>query len=185
MVSEATDGRTVVVGAGLAGLVLSHNQASLAICFVLEEAKLTLATLLPLGNIGEISEQLSFDAADLILVFVCYGADFLGESNDGGELDIFRLRRLILITGRLVGIHTQLWVFGEDLGRTLHRRRPWQRQQLHVELWRCRKRHRDHRLPSSPSLRHHQTWKRPTRRPGASTRPRGPWSPQPWARCSL
>jgi len=102
----ATGGRTVVVGAGLAGLVLSHNQAGLAIRLVLEEAKLTLATLLPLGNIGEISEQLSFDAAELVLVFVCYGVDFLGESNDRSELDIFRLRRLILITGRLVGVRT-------------------------------------------------------------------------------
>lgn len=49
---------TVVVGADLEGLVAAHDEADLLGLLVLEQSDVTGAALLPLGRVGNESEQL-------------------------------------------------------------------------------------------------------------------------------
>lgn len=79
---------TVVVSADLEGLVTAHHQAGLVVLGVPQQSHVTGTTLLPLLAGGVESEQLSAHLEALLLeFFVGLGLDFLGEADDGLEVN--------------------------------------------------------------------------------------------------
>jgi hypothetical protein len=89
---------TVVVCADLEGLVSAHDQAGLAVLAVLEQADVAGAALLPLADLLDIPEKLGAHLEELPLRFlVGFDLDLLGQADDRPEMDILRLRRLVVL----------------------------------------------------------------------------------------
>jgi hypothetical protein len=83
---------TVVVGAHLESLISAHNQASLLVLLVLQQADVASTTLLPLARLAVKLEQLSTHLKHLLFqLLVGLGLDLLGEVDDGLEFDFRRL----------------------------------------------------------------------------------------------
>ena len=79
-----------MVGANLQRLVSSHNQSCLAILLVLQESNITSTTLLPLiGILVELKELCAHLENLLLKLLIGLNLNFLGETNDWLEVDIF------------------------------------------------------------------------------------------------
>ena len=79
-----------MVGADLQGLVSSHNQSSLSVLLVLQQSNITGTTLLPLIAILDELEKLGAHLEYLLLeLLVGLDIDFLGEADNGLEMDVF------------------------------------------------------------------------------------------------
>ncbi len=79
-----------MVSADLQSLISSHNQSCLAILLVLQESNITSPTLLPLIGLLVELEELCAHFEDLLLkLLVGFDLDFLGETDDRLEVDIF------------------------------------------------------------------------------------------------
>jgi len=88
-----------MVRADLERLVPSHNKSSLAILFVLEQPDISSTTLLPLARLAVELEKLGAHLERLLLeLLVGLCLDFLGQANDGLEIDI----RFLLIGAILI-----------------------------------------------------------------------------------
>lgn len=80
---------TIVIGADLEGFVSSHNQASLAILFVLQQTHIAGSSLLPLSRLTVKLEELGSHLEHLLLgLFVRLGLDFLGQVYDWLKVNI-------------------------------------------------------------------------------------------------
>lgn len=91
-------GLTVVVGANLEGLVPAHDQASLAVLLVLEQADITGTTLLPLAALADELEQLGAHLEELLLgLLVGLDVDLLGQLDDGLEVNILGFGSLVIL----------------------------------------------------------------------------------------
>jgi len=87
-----------VVRADLEGLVTSHHKTRLAILLVLQQPNVTGTSLLPLGGLLDELEELGAHLEHLLLrLLVGLGLDLLGELDDGVEVDVLGLGRLLLL----------------------------------------------------------------------------------------
>lgn len=94
-------GDDVVVGADLEGLVTTHHQARLAVLLVLEKTNIAGTALLPLRGVLDKLEKLGAHLEDLLLrLLVGLGLDLFGKPDDGVEVDILGLGRLILLDAK-------------------------------------------------------------------------------------
>jgi len=92
-----------VVGADLERLVSTHDKASLAILGVLQETNIAGAALLPLVALLDELEELGSHLEHLFLrLLVGLGVNLFGKLDDGFEMDIFRLGRLLLLPRSIV-----------------------------------------------------------------------------------
>ncbi len=79
-----------MVSANLQGLISPHNQSILAILLVLEQTNISSSTLFPLVAVLDELEELGAHLEGLLLKFlVGLYIDFLGEADNGLEVDIF------------------------------------------------------------------------------------------------
>jgi hypothetical protein len=79
-----------MVGANLQRLVSSHNQSCLAILLVLQQSNITSPTLLPfIGILVELEELCAHLENLLLKLLVGLNLNFLGETDDWLEVDIF------------------------------------------------------------------------------------------------
>jgi hypothetical protein len=79
-----------MVGANLQRLVSSHNQSCLAILLVLQQSNITSPTLLPfIGILVELEELCAHLENLLLKLLIGLNLNFLGETNDWLEVDIF------------------------------------------------------------------------------------------------
>jgi hypothetical protein len=79
-----------MVGADLQSLISSHDQSRLAVLLVLQESNITSPALLPLIGLLVELEELCAHLENLLLeLFVGLDLNFLGETDDGFEMDIF------------------------------------------------------------------------------------------------
>lgn len=86
-----------MVGADLEGLVAAHDQASLAVLLVLEQADVAGAALLPLLVVLLEHEELGPHLEELLLrLLIGLGLDFFGQADHGLEVYILGLRLRIL-----------------------------------------------------------------------------------------
>jgi hypothetical protein len=87
-----------VVRADLQRLVSAHDNASFAVVLVLQKPHVACTTFLPLAALTHKLEQLGAHLEDLLLqLLVCFGLDLLREVDDGLEVNILRLRRLVIL----------------------------------------------------------------------------------------
>lgn len=87
-----------MVRADLEGLVTSHHKTRLAILLVLQQPNVTGTSLLPLGGLLDELEELGAHLEHLLLrLLVGLGLDLLGELDDGVEVDVLGLGRLLLL----------------------------------------------------------------------------------------
>lgn len=95
---------TVVVRANLEGLISAHNQTCLVVLSVLEEPHITGTTLLPLVGVADELEELRAHLESLLLNLLAgLDLDFVGEMDDGLEVNILGLWCLVLVNfGKLV-----------------------------------------------------------------------------------
>lgn len=95
-----------MIGADLECLVTAHDQASLAVLLVLEQANIASASLLPFTGFLHELEKLGTHLEHLLLRFlVGLGLDLLGQLDDGLEVNIFRLGSNILYKRWSVSLH--------------------------------------------------------------------------------
>ena len=79
-----------MVGANLQSLISSHDQSRLAILLVLQESNITSPTLLPfIGILVELEELCAHLENLLLKLLIGLNLNFLGETNDWLEVDIF------------------------------------------------------------------------------------------------
>ena len=79
-----------MVGADLQSLISSHNQSCLAILLVLQESNIASSTLLPfIGLLVELEELCAHLENLLLKLLVGLDLDFLGETDDWFEMDVF------------------------------------------------------------------------------------------------
>jgi len=79
-----------VVGADLQSLISSHDQSRLAVLLVLQESNITGPALLPLIGLLVELEELCAHLENLLLeLLVSLNLNFLGETDDWFEVDIF------------------------------------------------------------------------------------------------
>jgi hypothetical protein len=91
-----------VVRADLECLVSAHDEASLAVLRVLQETNISGAALLPLAALLDELEELGSHLEYLFLGFlVGLGLDLFGKLDDGLEVHIFRLGRLIILREKI------------------------------------------------------------------------------------
>lgn len=92
-----------MVGADLEGLVAAHDQTSLAVLPVLQQADVTGSTLLPLLRLLLEDEQLGAHLEKLLLgLLVRLGLDLLGQADHRLEVDIIGFWGLITLPERKV-----------------------------------------------------------------------------------
>lgn len=90
-----------MVRANLEGLISAHNQACLAVLFVLQESDITSTTLFPLVGLADELEELGAHLEGLLLdLLPGLDLDLLGETDDWLEVDILRLWCLLLNMGK-------------------------------------------------------------------------------------
>lgn len=78
-----------MVGADLQSLISSHNQSRLAVLLVLQESNVPSSTFLPLVGLAHELEELCPHLEGLLLeLLVGLGVDFLGQADDGLEVDV-------------------------------------------------------------------------------------------------
>ena len=86
-----------MICADLQGLVSSHDQSSLSIIFMLQQPDITSSTLLPFSALAVELEELGAHLEGLfLLLLIGLGVDFLGEMDDGLEVDVWLLFVVIL-----------------------------------------------------------------------------------------
>jgi hypothetical protein len=86
-----------VVGADLEGLIAAHDEASLLVLLVLQQADVTGTTLLPLFRLAVELEELGAHLESLLLkLLVGLGLNLLGQANNGLEVDVGGLLDFIL-----------------------------------------------------------------------------------------
>jgi hypothetical protein len=79
-----------MIGADLQSLISSHNQSCLAILLVLQQSNITSPTLLPfIGILVELEELCAHLENLLLKLLVGLNLNFLGETDDWLEVDIF------------------------------------------------------------------------------------------------
>ena len=79
-----------MVGADLQSLISSHDQSRLTVLLVLQESYITSPALLPLIGLLVELEELCAHLENLLLeLLVGLDLNFLGETDDGFEMDIF------------------------------------------------------------------------------------------------
>ena len=95
-----------MVRANLKGLISAHNQTCLAVLSVLEEPHITGTTLLPLVGVADELEELRAHLECLLLNLLAgLDFDFVGEMDNGLEVDVLRLWCLVLVNfGKLVSL---------------------------------------------------------------------------------
>lgn len=95
-----------MVRANLEGLISAHNQTRLVVLSVLEEPHITGTTLLPLVGLADELEELRAHLECLLLNLLAgLNLDFVGEMDDGLEVDILGLWCLLLVHfGKLVSL---------------------------------------------------------------------------------
>ena len=82
----------------LEGLVATHDQPSLTVLAVLEQANVTSTALLPLARLGHVLEELGAHLENLLLhLLVGLGLNLLRQVNDRLKVDVLRLGGLVLL----------------------------------------------------------------------------------------
>ena len=95
-----------MVSADLEGLISAHNQTCLVVLSVLEEPHVTGTTFLPLVGVADELEELRAHLECLLLnLLTGLNLDFVGEMDDGLEVNVLRLWCLVLVKfGKLVSL---------------------------------------------------------------------------------